>query len=1108
MPSDQIDLTARQAPQTSATEKSPTIPRDPPPTTAQDYSALIARGLDYCQRLTQRSWTDYNEHDPGVTILEQLCYALTDLGLRNTQPMPVLLAAKPGTTAPNDTLVTGDRILTSAPWTLADYRRMLYDRVNHLKDAWLAPPRAGGAPDLASGLYEVRVESFEEEMTGAGDREALLNSVAAQMRAQRNLGEDLARVTLLKAQPITVHGTVEIGVHADAAQVLAEVLFNLQQSLVPSPKVQSPGALLQKGIAPDDVFVGPRLGLGVIEERDLADYKRCVTRDELIDIMLAVPGVRRVSNVWLEGEEDGVPVLSLTLQEGAVPRLSPSIFEPPEGPYKIDVKLEGGIAQTVDRTRVYRLIEARVADLTEQQNYTELETQTLDYGRVPTAPFVDLAQYTSIQHQFPMTYGIGRAGTPALPHWRVEGPDGRATGAPPVTLDRRRREALAQQLKGYLLLFEQLLANHLAQLANAWQLFALEHGADARRSYFYQPLIHTPERETDPPDVFALLAQSPGLDGTERMQHGVYVVDDERRVVLVGRETGNRNDAQSVRAELVRRGGDAQAYRAERVEHGREGAQVEWRLAIDAADGSLLAVGEERYGSSGNAEAARERVALLLARCAGDPVFAASHLIVRALSGIMLRVVDEGGRIVLDSGPLPTLAERQRREAELLEHGGSRSRYRLRRDDNGWLRLTLHNAERELIASGEIRFATIESARDGRDRSIEWMRRLRAEPTLAAAYIERLPASDAATMGGYLSGLQALTAQFDPAVDRRNRFLDHLLSRFGEHFDDGLLARLDPLRDGGATLPARLQRSKTVFLGNIVPLTYGRATGANHGAPLTASMAGPGGLADEPAGGYAHRLSLLLGIEPRTDAKGRLRAGEERLTREPPPFLYYVARDEEKGDKERTSRRAFTFSSMQSDIVADLLSHGVFPAHYDVSQEKKHDGEGAWVLTYTRSGGQPEVVHRAQSREGAYAARDLLVRYLNTLADDPRKLYAGEGLHVVEHVLLRPDTLKVTDDFYRQRVSLVFPDWPVRFQDPEFRAFAKRTVFETTPAHLDARCYWLGLSEMTEFERLNEAWETAQRAFATGKAKSRPVDEARELRRFIERLDARAGTSS
>ena len=147
--------------------KSATISRDASATTAQDYAALLALGIRYCQQMTEDSWTDYDEHDPGVTILEQLCYALTDLGLRNSQPMPVLLAPLPGVKAPPDALIAGERILASAPWTVADYRRMLYDRVVNLKNAWLAMPDSGGKTDSA-GLYQVRVEMFAEDMHGDG----------------------------------------------------------------------------------------------------------------------------------------------------------------------------------------------------------------------------------------------------------------------------------------------------------------------------------------------------------------------------------------------------------------------------------------------------------------------------------------------------------------------------------------------------------------------------------------------------------------------------------------------------------------------------------------------------------------------------------------------------------------------------------------------------------------------------------------------------------------------------------------------------------------------------------------------------------------------------
>jgi hypothetical protein len=69
------------------------------------------------------------------------------------------------------------------------------------------------------------------------------------------------------------------------------------------------------------------------------------------------------------------------------------------------------------------------------------------------------------------------------------------------------RRTLALQLKGYLLLFEQLLADHLAQLDNASSLLSIaaidepDTIAAIGPTYFTQPLLHTPPLPEDPPDA-------------------------------------------------------------------------------------------------------------------------------------------------------------------------------------------------------------------------------------------------------------------------------------------------------------------------------------------------------------------------------------------------------------------------------------------------------------------------------------------------------------------------------------------------------------------------------------------------------------------------------
>ena len=59
---------------------------------ATDYAFLREDFIREIERLTGDAWTDFNAHDPGITILEQLCYALTDLGYRAGFSVPDLLA--------------------------------------------------------------------------------------------------------------------------------------------------------------------------------------------------------------------------------------------------------------------------------------------------------------------------------------------------------------------------------------------------------------------------------------------------------------------------------------------------------------------------------------------------------------------------------------------------------------------------------------------------------------------------------------------------------------------------------------------------------------------------------------------------------------------------------------------------------------------------------------------------------------------------------------------------------------------------------------------------------------------------------------------------------
>jgi hypothetical protein len=112
-----------------------TIKKDPRLGSDQDYAFLREAGRNYIEELGSKLWTDYNEHDPGITILEALCYAITELGYRTDFPMQDLLTGPDGKIASSQTLYTAKNILTQSPLTIDDYRKLLIDIVG-VHNAW------------------------------------------------------------------------------------------------------------------------------------------------------------------------------------------------------------------------------------------------------------------------------------------------------------------------------------------------------------------------------------------------------------------------------------------------------------------------------------------------------------------------------------------------------------------------------------------------------------------------------------------------------------------------------------------------------------------------------------------------------------------------------------------------------------------------------------------------------------------------------------------------------------------------------------------------------------------------------------------------------------
>lgn len=103
-----------------------------------DFDGLRRRGVDLLQQLSSGRWTDYNLHDPGVTLLELLCYGLTDLVYRTDFAVADFLTNKHGhIDYQAQALYPPQAIFPNQAVTDLDFCKLIYDHLPEVEDVWV-----------------------------------------------------------------------------------------------------------------------------------------------------------------------------------------------------------------------------------------------------------------------------------------------------------------------------------------------------------------------------------------------------------------------------------------------------------------------------------------------------------------------------------------------------------------------------------------------------------------------------------------------------------------------------------------------------------------------------------------------------------------------------------------------------------------------------------------------------------------------------------------------------------------------------------------------------------------------------------------------------------
>lgn len=457
---------------------------------ALHYPFLKEQGIAYIRQLAGKKWTDYGDHDPGITILEVLSFAIMDLEYRTNFYIEDIWAKDPDATAhPNEQpFYKAEEILPCNPLTKWDFLKIVLD-VPGIKNANIF---LSDGPKEIKGGYKIFVD-VEERISHTRQEKEVLGLVQQKLYAQRNLCEDFFLIQTMERLPISVKGIFEVTnclAYEEGETIIAQILFAFQEFFSPRVPFYSISQLLDKGRTIDQIFTGPLLTQGFIDEEELIHLKNKsrIYVVELLEQATKVSNIKNVLNFELFIHEEHTRTSSVMIP--ILPDQS-LVLDIPQSEI---ILYYNGLPINTNWGKVVDMLEDMKGRGTLTKAYLQEESVFVLEGN-----YRNLENHVSIQQDFPLLYNVGDEGC-----------------SPSET---RENQAKAKQLKSYLMFFDQLFANYLGQLSN------IKHTMTIYSEAYNKPngrlpldiprmdtIIKQPTQETDPGNDLEFVVQRKYLD--------------------------------------------------------------------------------------------------------------------------------------------------------------------------------------------------------------------------------------------------------------------------------------------------------------------------------------------------------------------------------------------------------------------------------------------------------------------------------------------------------------------------------------------------------------------------------------------------------------------
>lgn len=453
-----------------------------------DISYLKEVGLKRIGELSGNIWTDYNATDPGITILEVLCYAILDLGYRMTFDIRDLLTEE-GQTCPNycDTFHEPYQVLPSSPITINDYRKLILENIDGIRNVWLKAKTKNVTVSegiLKKDKHNIAVKGFYDVYLDCIDyskRKKVKKDVETLLHRNRNLCEDFDSVLSVAPLYVNIEAEIEIKPDFDYNRILQEIIKRLSEYISPDLRLYSLDEMLQKGKAVSDIFTGPLPKSGYVDMDEVEDIddNNTLYISDMINIIMHIEGVVGVRhlNLFVDNKEDlpdvNIENYKISLEKSSIGKRVFRLSDKKQ--LSMDESEFNKIVFLLDNFRFEVKNNKKQTGNEIPQDETSKKTIRYTLGK-DLSRNRELDKYYSIQNDFPAMYLVGRENI--------------------SDSESDLRKAQRLQMKGYLMFFDQLLADFLMRLNNV--KYTLSYQKPIKRIDWKKYLHHVlTEKEID-----------------------------------------------------------------------------------------------------------------------------------------------------------------------------------------------------------------------------------------------------------------------------------------------------------------------------------------------------------------------------------------------------------------------------------------------------------------------------------------------------------------------------------------------------------------------------------------------------------------------------------